>query len=200
MQGMWVQFLVGELRSHMLKSNQACVLQLLSLRAVEPLHHNQRFCVPQQDSWHDAMKILCAATKTRCSQINKIKQFFKNHRHWLGLVFPTSLFHHSFCSPIWMYTFSFLMMLIFKYHYGLSGKESPSQRKRHRFNLWVGKIPWSRKWQPTPLFLPGKFYGQRNLVDSSPWGHERVRHDSACARTHTYAHTWTHTHSTNSLI
>ena len=32
---------------------------------------------------------------------------------------------------------------------------------RHRFDPWVGKIPWSRKWQPTPVFLPGKFYGQK---------------------------------------
>ena len=41
--------------------------------------------------------------------------------------------------------------------------------KRCRFNLWVRKIPWSRKWQPAPVFLPGKFHGQRNLVDYSPW-------------------------------
>ena len=41
----------------------------------------------------------------------------------------------------------------------LSGKESACQcrrRKRHRFDPWVGKIPSSRKWQPTPIFLPGK--------------------------------------------
>ena len=38
-----------------------------------------------------------------------------------------------------------------------SGKESPHQCRRHRFNPCVGKIPWSRKWQPTPVFLPGKF-------------------------------------------
>ena len=30
--------------------------------------------------------------------------------------------------------------------------------------------PWSRKWHLTPVFLPGKFYGQRNLVGYSPWG------------------------------
>ena len=35
---------------------------------------------------------------------------------------------------------------------------------------WVGKIPWSRKWQPTLVFLPGKSHGQRSLVDYSPWG------------------------------
>ena len=28
------------------------------------------------------------------------------------------------------------------------------------FELWAGKIPWSKKWQPTPVFLPGKFRGQ----------------------------------------
>ena len=30
--------------------------------------------------------------------------------------------------------------------------------------------PWRREWQPTPVFLPGEFHGQRNLVDYSPWG------------------------------
>ena len=34
---------------------------------------------------------------------------------------------------------------------------------RSRFNLWVGKIPWRRAWQPTPVILPGKFHGQRRL-------------------------------------
>ena len=41
--------------------------------------------------------------------------------------------------------------------------------RRHRFSPWVGKIPWKRKWQPTPVFLPGKSHGQR-LVGYSPWG------------------------------
>ena len=40
----------------------------------------------------------------------------------------------------------------------------------------VGKIPWRRKWQPTPVFLPGKSHGQRSLVGYSPWG-GRVGHD-----------------------
>ena len=38
------------------------------------------------------------------------------------------------------------------------------------FNPWVGKIPWRRKWEPTPVFLPGEFHGQRSLVGYSPWG------------------------------
>ena len=35
--------------------------------------------------------------------------------------------------------------------------------KRCRFDPWVGKIPWSRKCRPIPVFLPGKFHGQRSL-------------------------------------
>ena len=42
--------------------------------------------------------------------------------------------------------------------------------KNPGFNPWVGKIPWRRKWQPTLVLLPGKFYGLRSLVGHSPWG------------------------------
>jgi len=44
------------------------------------------------------------------------------------------------------------------------------RHKRHKFELWVGKIPWRRKWQPTPVFLPGESRGQRNLTGYSPSG------------------------------
>ena len=60
------------------------------------------------------------------------------------------------------------------------GKESACQcrrHKRHWFNPWVGKIPWRRKWQPTPLFLPGKSHGQGGLVGYSPWWSQIVGHD-----------------------
>ena len=53
----------------------------------------------------------------------------------------------------------------------LSGQETACQcnrRRRFRFDPWVGKILWSRKWQPTPVFLPGKFHGQRSLEGYSP--------------------------------
>ena len=42
----------------------------------------------------------------------------------------------------------------------LSGKESVCQFRRHGFDPCVGKIPWRRAWQPTPVFLPGEFHGQ----------------------------------------
>ena len=43
---------------------------------------------------------------------------------------------------------------------------------RPGFEPWVGKIPWRRKWQPTPVLLPGKSHGQRSLVGYSLWGHK----------------------------
>ena len=64
-------------------------------------------------------------------------------------------------------------------YWWLSGKESACQRWRLELELWVRKIPWRRKWQPTPVFLPGESHGQRSLVGYSPWIHRRVRHNLA---------------------
>ena len=44
-------------------------------------------------------------------------------------------------------------------------------------HLWIRKIPWRSKWQPTPVFLLGKSYGQKSLEGYSSQGHKRVRHD-----------------------
>ena len=56
----------------------------------------------------------------------------------------------------------------------LSGKESACQCRRRRFDPWVRKIPWRRKWQPTPVFLPGKRHGQWSLEGYSPWGRKEL--------------------------
>ena len=56
---------------------------------------------------------------------------------------------------------------------GASGKESACQCgrcQRPGLDPWVGKIPWRRKWQPTPVLLPGESHGQRSLAGYSPWG------------------------------
>ena len=42
--------------------------------------------------------------------------------------------------------------------------------RTRRFDCWLGKIFWNRKWQPTPVILPVKSHGQRSLVGYGPWG------------------------------
>ena len=53
---------------------------------------------------------------------------------------------------------------------GSDGKASACRAGDPGFYPWVGKIPWRRKWQLTPVLLPGKFHGLRSLVGYSPWG------------------------------
>ena len=68
---------------------------------------------------------------------------------------------------------------------GSAGKEPTCQHRRCKrlgINPWVGKIPWRKKWLATPVFLPGKFNGQRSLADYSPWGKE----SDMTERTHTH--------------
>ena len=65
------------------------------------------------------------------------------------------------------------LMLWFDFLGGTVVKNLPAKAGDTRdywFNSWVRKIPWSRKWQPALVFLPGRFYGQRSLGSYSPWG------------------------------
>ena len=56
--------------------------------------------------------------------------------------------------------------------------------RRLRFDPWVGRIPWRRKWQPTLVLLPGESHGQRRPGRLQPMGSQRVRHyQSGLART-----------------
>jgi len=69
---------------------------------------------------------------------------------------------------------------------GTTGKESACQclrLKRPAFYSWVRKIPWRRKWQPTLVFLPRKFHGQKILVGYSPWCREE---SDTTEHTHTF--------------
>ena len=58
------------------------------------------------------------------------------------------------------------------------------QCRKPRFNPWVGKILWRREWQPTPVFLPGKFHGQQRLVGHRPWNGKES--DTTEQLTHTH--------------
>ena len=59
----------------------------------------------------------------------------------------------------------------------LSGKEAACQRRscqRCRFDPWLWKILWNRKWQPTPIFLPVKCRRQRSTVGYNSWGRKEL--------------------------
>ena len=76
------------------------------------------------------------------------KRFFLSQKIYQNMVFIDV--YEYFRLPMWS-----------------SGKESTSQCRRFRkggFNPCIKKIPWRKKWQPTPVFLPEKFHGQRSLA------------------------------------
>ena len=76
--------------------------------------------------------------------------------------------------------------------YGLprwpGGKESACQCRGRGFNPWVVKVPRSRKWQPTPVFLPGKFHGQRSLAGLQSMRLQSWTWLSTCTHTHMHTH------------
>ena len=53
-------------------------------------------------------------------------------------------------------------------------KNLPAMQETQVWSLSVRKIPWRRKWQPIPLFLPGEIHGQRTLPGYSPWGRKEL--------------------------
>ena len=74
-------------------------------------------------------------------------------------------------------------------------EESTFQCRRLGFDLSVSRIPWGRKWHPTPVFLPGKSHGQRSLAGCSPWGCKELDmtkqlRKHACTHVHE-SHTYT---------
>ena len=86
-----------------------------------------------------------------------------------------------------LYLFLLLLLLCFSkcgLPRWLSGKELTCQCRRHRFGPWLRKIPSKRKWQPTPVSLPGKLHEQRSLAGFRPSSHKRVGHNLANRKQH----------------
>ena len=87
--------------------------------------------------------------------------------------------HHNHLPPDFLCVkgkslLSYLASITFQASQVAQGQESSCQCRRHRFNPWVRKISWRRKWQPDPAFFPGESHGQRNLVGNNPWGRKEL--------------------------
>ena len=81
----------------------------------------------------------------------------------------------SFCPPSFPASGFFPTLLIDEKKWALGGsvsKQSACNAGDMGSILESGKIPWRKKWQPTPVFLTGKFHGQRSLAGYSSWGHK----------------------------
>ena len=98
------------------------------------------------------------------------------------LVFPLTW-------PVKLYSFLWAQ-LILTYPCGAVVKNPPANAGDVG-SISVRKILWRRKWQPTRVFLPGKFHRQRSLVDYSPWGHKELNTtDQLTFSVHLHAYLW----------
>ena len=112
-----------------------------------------------------------------------------NRKFWLRVII---------CANVFIKSISVLLMLFYivkkEWIYantvylrntgGSDSKMSAFSAGGPGFDPWVAKTPWRRKWQPTPVLLPGKFHGWRSLVGYSPWDLKRVWHDWSTLLSH----------------
>ena len=89
----------------------------------------------------------------------------------------TVTWHFSSSTNTWqlshtIFIIRYVSLFLLGFPGGDTGKEPTCQCRRHKrlgFDPWVGKSPWRRAWQLTPVFLPGESHGQRSLAGYSPW-------------------------------
>ena len=84
---------------------------------------------------------------------------------------------------------SFLNLIFLKHEFvatlvAQTVKTLPAMQDRPGLDPWVGKIPWRRTWEPTPVFLPGEPHGRRSLVGYSPWGRKELDTSEWLVHTH----------------
>ena len=91
--------------------------------------------------------------------------WYKYNYGWFVLLYSRNHDNivEQFSSNLKKYIFLNAIIIYSGLPWWLSSKESACQCRRPGFDPWVGKIPWRREWQPTPVFLPAKSQGQRSL-------------------------------------
>ena len=130
------------------------------------------------DCSHEIKRRLLLGRKTDMN-LSKLQEIVKDREAWHVVVHESQKVGHKGVteqhqSPNWLPRW-------------LSSKGFACQCRRCRCDPWVGKIPWSRKQQPIPVFLPGKFHGQRSLVGYTAHGFEKSQTQlSTQVRAHAY--------------
>ena len=140
--------------------------------------------------------MLCGVTVQFCGYLKFFLLYIKLHlpQLLLEIHFPKEIVKGQGKGRGWemagiVLEASFIALM---YFWGFPGgsvvKNPPAVQKtwRQEFHPWVRKIPWSRKWQHIPAFLPGKSHGQRGLVGYSPRGCKRVRHNFGTKQQQTF--------------
>ena len=122
--------------------------------------HNYGFNLPFLDDICSWAPSICWWTNWQSSLGNDLLSCLEHLKH--KVLFLTAFWQGYF---VCLY---FKIVWILYHLCGLSGKVSTYQCRRCEFDPWVGKIPWRRKWPPTPVFLSGKSHRQRSLVGYSP--------------------------------
>ena len=137
------------------------VLQRVSLPLSPELQHRRGICWPTGELSTLCNLIYSHLSYRPCSHLSSLVSFPS------GPSIHSSI--HSSASDPQAHQSGLLIIQVWP---SFSYFPSHSRGKSHTptFNPWVGKIPGRRKWEPTPVLLPGKSHGQRSLVGCSPWG------------------------------
>ena len=112
----------------------------------------------RNDLWHEHQE--------EESPSHSFAPFWNLGRMCLRVWFKVRLWRKHLFTIMWIIVTWTRVKLAEGFH-SLSGKDSTCQCRRqwrHGFDFWLGNFPWRRKWEPTPVFSPGKSHGQRSLV------------------------------------
>ena len=159
-----VQSLVGELRSckwHGKAKKERNHGHVLQYRKLPQSYSLSKRAAAKRRFWEDVTR---SSTSVLGFPLEKLYGFI-TYSNVLSIDYKikSSMYLLILLKLTCLYTYKCLLIVGFLG--GSDGKDSPAMQ-----DPWVGKIPWRRKWQPTPVIFPGEFHGQRNLAGYSPWG------------------------------